>query len=96
MSEVKSHLHGTCAVFLKDTLPDHLKPAVFYEIPKMHKLPELIKTGMECRNIINENLSDQNAIDMAIEHDILLPFRPIISAIGCLTENTLLYVDKIL
>ena len=98
MSKAKnliSNLHGTCAVFLKNTLPDQPKPAVFYGIPKIHKLPEVVKTVMECRNIINENLSDQTAIDIAIEHNILPPFRPIISGIGCLTENMSAYVDKI-
>ena len=47
MSEAKnliSNLHGTCAVFLKNTLPDQPKPAVFYGIPKIHKFPEVIKT----------------------------------------------------
>ena len=91
-----SNLHGTCAVLLKNTLPDQPKPVVFYGIPKIQKLPEVIKTAMECRNIINENLSDQTAIDIAIEHNILPPFRPIISGIGCLTENMSTYVDKIL
>ena len=99
MGEAKnliSNLHGTCAVFLKNTLPDQPKPAVFYGITKIHKLPEVIKTVMECINIINENLSDQTAIDIAIEHNILPPFRPIISGIGCLTENMSANVDKIL
>ena len=99
MSEAKnliSNLHGTCAVFLKNTLTDQPKPAVFYGIPTIHKLPEVIKTVMECRNIINENLSDQTAIDIAIDHNNLPPFRPIISGIGCLTENMSAYVDKIL
>ena len=59
-------------------------------------LLEAIKTVMECRNIMDENLSDQTAIDIAIEHNILSPFRPIISGIGCLTENMSAYVDKIL
>ena len=51
---------------------------------------------MECMNIIYVNLSDQTAIVIAIEHNILHPFRPIISGIGCLTENMSTYVDKIL
>ena len=61
-------------MFLKNTLPDHPKPAVFHGIPKIHKLPEVIKTGMACRNITNENLSDQTAIDIAIENNIYLRF----------------------
>ena len=98
MSEARnliSNLHSTCAVFLKNTPPDQPKPALFHGIPKTHKLPEVIKTVMECRNIINENLSDQTAIDIAIEHNILPPFRPIISGVGCLTEIMTAYVDKI-
>ena len=91
-----SNLHGTCALFLKNTLPDQPKPAVFYGIPEIHKLPEVIKTAMECRNIMNSDLSDQTAIDIAIEHNILPPFRPKISGKGCLTENKSAYVDKIL
>ena len=83
-------------MFLKNMLHDQPKPAVFYGIPKIHKLPEVIKTVMECRNIIDENLSDLTAIDIAIEHNILPPLRPIIFGIGCLTENTSPYVDKIL
>ena len=31
-----------------------------------------------------------------MENNILPPFRPIISGIGCLTENMSAYVDKIL
>ena len=99
MSEAKNvikNLHGTCAVFLKHTPPDQPKPAVFYGIPKIHKLLEVIKTVMECRNIINKNLSDQTAIDIAIKLNILPPFRPIISCIGCLTENMSAFFDKIL
>ena len=68
MSEGKnliSNLHGTCAMFLKNRLPDQPKPAVFYGIPNIHKLPEVIKTVMMYRNIIDENLSDQTAIDIA-------------------------------
>ena len=91
-----SNQHGTCVVFPKNTLPDQPKPAVFYGIPKIHKLPEVIKTVMECRNIINENLSDQTSIDIAMEHNILPPFRPIISGIGCLAKNMSAYVEKIL
>ena len=51
MSEAKklfSNLHGTCAVFLKNTLPDQPKPAVFHGIPKIHNLPKVIKTAMAC------------------------------------------------
>ena len=99
MSEAKniiSNLHGTCSMFLKNTQPDQPKPAVFNGFPKIHKLPEVIKTAMECRNIINQNLSDQSAIDIAIEHNILPPYRPIISGIGYLTANMSAYVDKIL
>ena len=39
MSKAKNlinNLHGACAVFLKNTLPDQPKPAVFYGIPKIH------------------------------------------------------------
>ena len=82
-------------MFLKNTPPDQPKPAVFYGIPKIHKLLEVIKTVKECRNIINENLSDQTAIDIAIKHNILPPFRTIISDIGCLTENISAFFDKI-
>ena len=43
-----SNLHGTCAMFLKNTLPDQAKPAVFHRIPLIQKLSELMKTVMEC------------------------------------------------
>ena len=99
MSEAKkliSNQHGTCAVFMKNTLPDQLKPSVFYGIPKIQTLPEVIKTAMECKNIINENLSDHTSIYIAMQHNILSPFWPIISGIWCLTENLSAYADKIL
>ena len=91
-----SNLHGTCAVYLKNTLPDQPKPAVFHGIPKIHKIPYVIKTVMKRRNIINVGLSDQTVIDIAIEHNILPPFRPTISGIGWHTENMSAYVDKLL
>ena len=90
-----SNLHGTCAVILKNTLPDQPKPAVFYGIHKIHMLPEVIKTAMEYRNTTDENLSDQTAIDIAMEYNILPPVRPIISGIGCHTKSMSAYVDKI-
>ena len=77
MSEAKkliSNLYGTCAVFLKNTLTDHPKPAVFHGIHKIHNLPDIIKSVMVCRNIINENISDQTAIDIATENNIYLRF----------------------
>ena len=90
MSEAKnliSILHGTCAMLLKSTLPDQAKPAVFHGIPKIHKLPEIMKTVMGCRYIIDANISDQTTIDIAMEYNILPPVRPIIYGIRCLTEN---------
>ena len=50
---------------------------------------------MKYRNIVDEIISDQTAINIAIEHNILPPLRPIIYGIGCLTENMSSYVDKI-
>ena len=85
MGEAKnliSNLHGTCAVFLKNTSPDQPKQTIFYGIPNIHKLPDIRKTYMERRNITDENISGQTAIDISIEHNILPPFRPIISGIG--------------
>ena len=66
------------------------------EFLEFHKLPEIIKTVMEYRNLRDENLSDQTAIDIAIEHNILPLFRPITSGMECLTGNMSAYVDKIL
>ena len=43
-----SNLHGTCAMFLKKTLPDQPKTAVFHGITKIHRLPYVIKTITEC------------------------------------------------
>ena len=60
-----SKLHGTCAVFLKNTLPYQPKPVVFNGIPKVHKLPEVIKTVVKCRNNMYEDLTHQTAIDIA-------------------------------
>ena len=77
MSEAKIliiNLPDTCPMFLKNVLPDQPKPAVFYVIPKIHKLHEVIKTAMECRNTIDDNFSDQTAIEIDTEHDILPPF----------------------
>ena len=48
---------------------------------------------MQYINIADEILSHQTAIDIAIEHNILPQLRPIISVIGCLTENMSSYVD---
>ena len=98
-SEAKNIINnprGTCATFLKNTLPDQSQPKDFWGIPKIRKLTKVIKTVMQCISIIDENLSDQSVIDIAIEPNILPPFRPIISGIGCLTYNMSAYVDKIL
>ena len=51
---------------------------------------------MECRKPIDENLSDQTAIHIAIDHNILPQFSPAICGIGCLTENMSVFDDKIL
>ena len=92
MSEAKNLiriLDGTCAVFLRNTLPDQPKPAVFDGIPIIHKLPEVSKTAMKCKIILYENLSEDTAIDNASEHYIF-------SSVGCHTQNMSANADKIL
>ena len=78
-------------MFIRNTLTDQPKPAVFYGISKILKIPEVIKTVMAYRIIVDENILYQAAIYIVMQH-ILPSFGPIISGKGCLTENMPVYV----
>ena len=68
-------------------IPSHLRPATFYTIPKVHKLPNLVVSTCSSFN-------PDNFIIEAKRLNINPPGRPIVSGIGTLTEYVSAFVDR--
>ena len=70
-------------------IPTHPRPATFYTIPKVHKLPNLVET-------ICHSSNPDNFIIEAQRLNINPPGRLIVSGIGTLTEYVSAFVDRVL
>ena len=68
-------------------IPSHPRPATFYTIPKVHKLPNLVVSTCPSSN-------PDNFIIEAQRRNINPPGRPIVSGIGTLTEYVSAFVDR--
>ena len=68
-------------------VPSHPRPATFYTIPKVHKLPNLVVSTCPSSN-------PDNFIIEAQRLSINPPGRPIVSGIGTLTEYVSAFVDR--
>ena len=81
-----------------DLLPDHTCAGIFYGLPKLHKLKQLIHSRI-IDNSLNTpvNLSSiSDIITEATRINIRLPYRSIVSCIGTITEHISGFVDSIL
>ena len=68
-------------------IPSHPRPATFYIIPKVHKLPNLVVSTCPSSN-------HDNIIIEAKRLNINPPSRTIVSGIGTLTEYMSAFVDR--
>ena len=68
-------------------IPSHPRPATFYTIPIVHKLPKLVVSTCPSSN-------PDNFIIEAQRLNINPPGRPIVSGIGTLTEYVSAFVDR--
>ena len=68
-------------------IPSHPRPATFYTIPKVHRLPNLVVSTCPSSN-------PDNFIIEAQRLNINPPGRPIVSGIGTLTEYVSAFVDR--
>ena len=68
-------------------IPSHPRPAAFYTIPKVHRLPNLVVSTCTSSN-------HDSFIIEAQRLNINPPGRPIVSGIGTLTEYVSAFVDR--
>ena len=68
-------------------IPSHPRPATFYTIPKVHKLPNLVVSTCPSSNPRNFIIETQRL-------NINPPGRPIVSGIDTLTEYMSAFVDR--
>ena len=83
---------------IHDLLPDQPRAGIFYGLPKLHKLQQLIHSRL-IDNSLNTpvNLSFiSDIITEATKLDIRPPYRPIFSCIGTISEHISGFVDSIL
>ena len=76
---------------IHDLLPDHSRAGIFYGLPKLHKLMQLIHSRLNDDSLRTPvNLSSiSDIIAEATKLHIRLPYRPIVSCIGSITEHIL-------
>ena len=82
---------------IHDLLPDQPRAGIFYGLPKLHKLMQLIHSPL-IDNSLNTpvNLSSISVIiTEATKLNIRPPYRPIVSCIGTITEYISGFVDSI-
>ena len=74
-------------IYILKLIPSHPRPATFYTIPKVHKLPNLVVSTCPSSD-------PDNFIIEAQRLNINPPGRPIVSGFGTLTENVSAFVDR--
>ena len=77
-------------------LPTQPKLGLFYALPKLHILKQLISSKYNHSHLINALSNTEKITQVANSHDIRPPYRPIVSCKGTLTEHISGYVDSIL
>ena len=77
-------------------LPTQPKPGLFYTLPKLHKLKQLISSKYNHSHLINTLTNTEQITQVANSLDIRPPYRPIVSCKGTLTEHISGHVDSIL
>ena len=77
-------------------LPTQPKPGLFYALPKLHKLKQLISSKYNHSQLINTLTNTEQITQVANSLEIRPPYRPIVSCKGTLTEHISGYVDSIL
>ena len=77
-------------------LPNQPKPGLFYAIPKLHKLKQLISSKYNNSHLINTLTNTEQITQVANSLEIRPPYTPIVSCKGTLTEHISGHVDSIL
>ena len=83
---------------IHDLLSDQPRAGIFYGLPKLHKLRQLIHSRHNDNSLSTSvNLSSiSDIITEATKLNIRPPYRPIVSCIGTITEHISGFVDSIL
>ena len=81
-----------------DLLPDQPRAGIFYGLPKLHKLKQLIHSRLNDNSLSTSvNLSSiSDIITEATKPNIRPPYRPIVSCIGTIANYIYGFVDSIL
>ena len=77
-------------------LPTQPKPGLFYALPRLHKLKQLIYSKYNHSHLINTLTNTEQITQVANSLEIRPPYRPIVSCKGTLTEHISGHVDSIL
>ncbi|XP_033099755.1 uncharacterized protein LOC117103324, partial [Anneissia japonica] len=99
LTSLCTELSANTSDLIKDLIPLNPRPGTFYTIPKLHKLPKLLSDKL---NSLSHNASVSipseqiKLFNLVRTHKITPPGRPIVSAIGTLTEHLSGYIDSLL
>ena len=77
-------------------LPTQPKPGIFYAIPQLHRLKQLISSIYDHSHLIKTLIDTDQITKVANIHEIRPPYRPTVSCKGTRTEHISGYVDSIL
>ena len=76
-------------------LPTQPKPGIFYALPKLHRLKQLISSKYNHSHLIKTYINTEQIKKVANSLEIRPPSRSIVSCKGTLTEHFSGYVDSI-
>ena len=71
------------------------KPGLFYALPKLHRLKQLISSKYNHSHLIKALTNTEQITQVANSLDIRPSYRPIVSCKGTLTEHISGHVDSI-
>ena len=72
------------------------KPGLFYALPKLHRLRQLISSKYSHSYLIKTLINTKQITQVANSQEVRQPYRPIVSCKGTLTEHFSGHVDCIL
>ena len=94
LNQLLCNVHPQTSSIVSNLIPKDPRPGIFYMLPKIHKLGPMVSRADP--PAYQAATTRTKIFDIARQHGIVPPSRPIVSSIGMLTEHLSGYIDTLL